>query len=493
MSSSATAVPATNPATLIFAGLGVAAVAAASWAYAHWGMPWEFLAGDEIEYAEVGRRLASGRGFTTGIIYPIEIGWGVDAEHPSLLRAPLWPALLSLVFRIAEPGPISVQLTSAAAFVAGAVVSFALATRLAGVAVGAVAGVAVATCPDVVLYALFGGTEALFGLWIVVCFALLATGAHGFWIGAVCGLAYLTRFNGGLLLPMACLLLLWRPNRWRAPTACALGFVAVAGIWWTRNALVTGDPFFSLYGITLYFTPDVIPLNGSLLNMIEPDLTSAAAMDPWQKFQRLLPHALIHWPLLTANALGLAGIALACARRDRQAWAFLGVSLATTVVIALVAVRGRYLIPFVPAMLALGAAAWWRYGGALRIPALALLLLMPLLPRLPNELRDTKLAHGFVDKLPGLGPIDPGAAPTFARCVEPHDLVIAFNAPAIHWRANSVTLHMTRTPEDFWYLVRNHPVTYVSLPENHAVVAQERFAETFVARPECGRGIFARR
>ncbi|MFP8878598.1 MAG: hypothetical protein VCE43_03585, partial [Myxococcota bacterium] len=79
--------------------LAVVVVAAAAWAFAHRHLPWTFLSGDEAEYAEIARRLADGRGFTTGIIYPIEIQWGVHERHPSLLRAPLWPLTLAAVFR----------------------------------------------------------------------------------------------------------------------------------------------------------------------------------------------------------------------------------------------------------------------------------------------------------------------------------------------------------------------------------------------------------
>ena len=52
--------------------LAVVLIGAAAWGISHRHLPWKFLSGDEPEYAEVARRLADGRGFTTGIM---SINW----------------------------------------------------------------------------------------------------------------------------------------------------------------------------------------------------------------------------------------------------------------------------------------------------------------------------------------------------------------------------------------------------------------------------------
>lgn len=482
--------------------LAVVVVAAAAWAFAHRHLPWTFLSGDEAEYAEIARRLADGRGFTTGIIYPIEIQWGVHERHPSLLRAPLWPLTLAAVFRWTGPEEAAALAATAVCHVVTAGLVYVLGLTLAGPLAGLAAGVAAATSPDVLLYAQLGASETLFGLLTVLFFVLVARRVDGFWIGLVCGLAYLTRYNGGLLLVAGGLLIalrhLTRPVRlpFGAIARLGLGFALVAGPWWLRNFIVTGDPFYSLYGVTLHFSPMLLPPSGSLIYMIEPDLTSSAAMDPLDKMRLLLPTALLHWPLWTGNAVACAGWWLGCIRRERLSLSLLGVAVVTTVVISTMALRGRYLIPFIPVMIGLGSAAWIRYGGRLRYPALALMLLVPLVPTFPKTLYDTRLAHEHLDQVrarvqSGEYVSDTRAA-KFARCLGDQPLVIAQNAAAVNWAADTVTLHMTRTDEDFWRLVADYPIEYVRLRRKHRLIENPRFVERFSGAPECGDVVYRR-
>ena len=72
----------------LWAAALVCAIAAIFWVWGHQDLPFLFLSGDERNYSEIGRRIATSRGFTTGVIYPIEVGWGVDHDHSSLLRPP---------------------------------------------------------------------------------------------------------------------------------------------------------------------------------------------------------------------------------------------------------------------------------------------------------------------------------------------------------------------------------------------------------------------
>lgn len=483
-----------------FASLAaVALTAAAAWWFAHRDVPWVFFTGDEVEYAEVARRLASGRGFTTGIIYPIEVQWGVHDHHPSLLRAPLWPLLEATVFLATGPGEVPVLATTMACHVATSMLVFALAGSLAGLPAGLVAGLAAATSPDVVGFAQVGASETFFGLWVALFFVAIARRVDGWWVGVVCGLAYLTRYNGGLLLVAGLLLQLRRPLPVAALLRCVAGFVAIAAPWWVRNFLVTGNPVYSLYSVTLYFTPDLIPPNASLIYMIEPDLASQAAMAPLEKLWVLLPDAIAHWPLASANLVACIGLLLGCARRDRGSLALFGVAAGTTVLISTMALRGRYLVPFVPAMIGLGTAGWLRFGGRLGPPAAALVLVVPLipgLPRVPAPLYDIALTHEFLaqtrDAVRSGARPDSDAADRFAACVTDHPMVIAHNAPPLNWAADTVAIHMTRTEADFWRLVDEHPIEYVRLRPDHHLNEAPRFLARFDAAPECGPGVYRR-
>ncbi len=480
----------------------VVLVAATAWGVTHRDLPWTFLSGDEAEYAEIARRLADGRGFTTGIIYPMEIEWGVHARHPSLYRAPMWPLTLAAVFRWTGPEAAAAIAAAAGCHMITSGLVYGLGLGLAGPWAGLAAGLAAATSPDVLLYAQLGASETLFGLFVALFFVLVARRVDAFWIGLTCGLAYLTRYNGGLLLVVAGMLIALRHGTRQLKLSfgpilrLGLGFALLAGPWWLRNFIVTGNPIYTLYEITLHFSPMMLPVNGSLIYMIEPDLTSPAAMDPFDKMRLLLPTAFAHWPLWTGNAVACAGWLLACIRRERLSLSLLGVTLVTTVVISTMALRGRYLIPFIPVMIGLGSAAWIRYGGQLRYPALAMMLLMPLVSPIPEALFDTRLAHQHLDQVRertggGESVLD-NMASDFARCLGNQPLVIAHNAPAVNWASNTVTLHMTRTDEDFWRLVGDYPVEYVRLRPKHHLRENSRFLKHFSSAPECGDGVYRR-
>lgn len=48
------------------------------WLAEHRAVPWALsVGGDEMEYADIARRIARGDGFTTSLIYPAELDYGV--------------------------------------------------------------------------------------------------------------------------------------------------------------------------------------------------------------------------------------------------------------------------------------------------------------------------------------------------------------------------------------------------------------------------------
>jgi 4-amino-4-deoxy-L-arabinose transferase-like glycosyltransferase len=239
-----------------------------TWVHAHSRVPWVLWGGDETEYADVARRLGRGEGFTTGIIYPAELlRWGADRAHPSVVRPPLWPVQLGIAFALAGPHDAVVHATTLLAYLAVVWATMALATLLAGPWAGALAGLATATSPPLLHLAVLATPEPGFALWIVLTFFLLARGAPPVQVGLLCGLAYLTRYNGIVLLPIAALLLLWRDRQVVSALACATGFVLVAMPWWARNVLVADNPFYSLYNITPYLALDVTSYTKMLIHI----------------------------------------------------------------------------------------------------------------------------------------------------------------------------------------------------------------------------------
>ncbi len=466
----------------------VLVVALGTWVHAHRRVPWVLWGGDETEYADIGRRLGRGEGFTTGIIYPAELlRWGADRAHPSVVRPPLWPLELGMAFALAGPGDAVVHATTLFAYLAVVGAATALATSLAGPWVGALAGLATAISPPVLYLAVLATPEPAFALWIGLTFLLLARAAHPVWIGLACGLTYLTRYNGIALLPVAALLVLWRNRRLAPALACATGFLLVALPWWVRNVLVAGNPFYSLYNLTPYVAPGVISYTKMLIHMLEPDFSSPAAINPWVKARQVLPELLRFWPPASANLVACIGVILAGLRRDRLALGWLALAAATTASIAFAFPRGRYFAPLVPVMIALGAAGWMRYGGRLRLPALVLLLLAPALPPLPPEASDLSVVRWFVAHAEGV------RRPTeWAPCLSGRPLVIAEDAPLVNWVSDTVAIWLPASEADLWRITERWPVGFLQVTSRRDVLTP-RVLQRFVARPECGPHLWQRR
>ena len=371
--------------------LAAAALGGASALYAQRGVAPAFRSGDALEYALMARRLAHGEGFTSGLVYPAELWLGAGAAHPAVKFPPLWPLALAGPFALfgADAGVAHALVVA----LVGALVAAcaALAASRGGVAAGAVAALAVASSPPTLLLAFDPVSETLFALAIALALLACARSAPAWLTGVACGLAYLTRYNGAVLLPAALALVYAGQRTPRALLACLAGFLAVAAPWWLRNLWVAGDPFYSLLNLNLWITPDPTPHGASLFFQQQPDLASRAAAEPLAKLARQLPVLIARLPFASVNLAAFAGLLLGCARRDRHCLAFAAVCAATLVVAAAALPLGRYLAPLFPAQLALGAAAWVRYGGRLRLPALALLLLAPALPSVPAELPDLAL------------------------------------------------------------------------------------------------------
>lgn len=209
--------------------LAVVIVASASWAVSHRELPWNLWSGDACEYAEMGRRLANGEGFTTGVIYPAELTFGSSADHPAVMRPPAWPVALALAFAIAGPEAEVAHWLTGAFFVATVALAALLGSAVAGPAAGLVAALTLATTPAFTGLASDAVSETPFAFFLTLAFWLVVTRKSALVVGVVCAGAYLTRYNGLLLLPVL-MALLWTRNT-RAPWLCAVGFAAVAGPW----------------------------------------------------------------------------------------------------------------------------------------------------------------------------------------------------------------------------------------------------------------------
>ena len=316
----------------------LAAIFAASlWLGIQQEIPFRYASNDAAEYADVARRLARGDGFTTSLIYPAELEFGVHREHPALVRPPLWPSLLAAAFMVFGPGEWAIQVVLLGLYVLSVVLAGLLGQRLAGLGAGIAAASAVAVAPDTLALSLVGMTETLYGVCILLVLWLLARGSHPVWVGVGCAALYLTRYNGIVLLPFALLYLVLSDSESRARRVsyCLLGFVLLASPWWVRNTLVTGEPFFTYYQWAIYFPVTGRTYTTILLHLINPTPDSPLAMDPLEKVRILLPLMVLNWPLAAANFSACVGLGIACVNRNALGISFAGLAVATTVGLSL--------------------------------------------------------------------------------------------------------------------------------------------------------------
>jgi hypothetical protein len=237
-------------------------------------------------------------------------------------------------------------------------------------------------------------------------------------------------------------------------------------------------------------------VNTSLWYALDPSTDHPAAMAPLRKLWQLLPPLLARFPLASANMAALVGALLAAVRRDRLGLGFAVIAVATTALMAMTLPNGRYLIPFVPVMVALGAAAWWRCAPIWRVPALVLLLVLPMLPPFPPETQDLELyrrvvrmGQAFDGEIPTELLAGAPSPKTLARCLEGRPVVLAQDAPQLSWRTDVIAIDLPSSRKDFWRIVNEYPVRFAQI-RRYPRVSRKEFEEHFEARPDCAPDLY---
>ncbi len=237
----------------LLGGLAVALLVGAGWTATHPARPLE-PTGDLYTHLMVARHLTRGEGFVTDIAYPLAFAWPFARRLPQPLihRAPGYALLLA--------GPVAAVGGDPDRSIAAArILQLGILTGLLWL--GSSAWLARGRPGAAVGWALLLAAHPLA--------AYAIDWGHDEWPAALVLLAVWLRHRDGarspaagdgLLLGALALLrpeLLWLPILWwllrgpvrpprRAVLVCSLAFVLVAGPWAVRNALLTGDPLFSL-------------------------------------------------------------------------------------------------------------------------------------------------------------------------------------------------------------------------------------------------------
>lgn len=191
-------------------------------------------AGDRYFYVEGAKLLASGHGFVHPFLWEVAQIDAASAAHP-----PLWMLVLTPLAKVGLLGYDAARVAGALAGAGVVAVAGLIGRQVAGPRAGLLTAGAAAVYPAWVVGDTSGMSEALYLLLVAtVVFAVLRGPAS--WrgaavVGALVGLAALTRTEGLFLLPFVVWPLLWR--RWASLAAATLATVLIVAPWTLRNVV----------------------------------------------------------------------------------------------------------------------------------------------------------------------------------------------------------------------------------------------------------------
>lgn len=236
---------------------------------------------DALDFAQIGRNLAEGRGFSTSLIRPLTLPLGADLLHqPDTTHGPLYPFCLALGFGIFGVKDSTVSLVSGVFFLLTIPLVYLLGCRVGNRTVGRLAAIVFAANALNLEYAVSGLhislyiflTTALFlTLHRLASFAYdpdtsrdvgLPKGTYAL-AGLLTGLLYLTDPVFFWLIPVAffVVVVLPHPKRGVGIALFVLPLLLTAGMWMLRNGMVADNPFFGTRGSEVWMNTPIYPGN----------------------------------------------------------------------------------------------------------------------------------------------------------------------------------------------------------------------------------------
>jgi len=199
--------------------------------------------GDELYYSLLSKVISSGHGF----VNPGDL-LTKGQSVPTAERPPLYPVLLAGLGKLGGTSVDAQRLLGAVTGGGTIVVAGLLGRRLASPRVGLIAAAVTAAYPTMIAADGALMTESLFGLLaglsLLAAYRLVEAPGIGraVVLGALLGLAGLTRGEAFILLPLLLIPLVRRPGGLRAALVVCLAFVVVLAPWTIRNWSVFDRP-----------------------------------------------------------------------------------------------------------------------------------------------------------------------------------------------------------------------------------------------------------
>jgi len=359
---------------------------------------------DALDYAQLGRNLASGRGFVTYILRPLALGNTTNPlRAPDVTHGPLYPLALAIAFGAGGAKDAVVAWVSGLFYLLTVPVVYRLGMRAFNRTVGFVAA-AVFACNAVVLGYAVSGLPITLTLFLTTSLLLAIYNLAARHValqmgqtppfpkgrlvltGVLAGALYLTDPQFFWVLPVIVGAVLWlnRVQRLQALVWFGVPLLLVAGPWMLRNALLTGNPVFGLRGMEVWMNTRSYP-GFDAYRMLPGDLIPGAHLlrEILKKMVLTVAQVLQSFPNTTTSwalAFFIPSLFLrfpnpaAMRMRAVLVFCFLGLFLGSLIF----TLNLGLFLAFVPAMLVMAAALLVNLvqGMQLRAPSLAALVLL---------------------------------------------------------------------------------------------------------------------
>ena len=211
---------------------------------------------DTYDYAQMGRQVYRGEGFTSLQTFPYVLGFlaehGISSEPPwpNTTRFPLMSVLHAISFSAVGPSDFGIALTGGVLQILCACAAFLLGERLFGRVAGLVAAILIGTDATQLRYSISGLLEPGAAFFLVTTALALAwlldrpeSRPAALVLGACLGLSFLQRYDLLAITPAAALVLVVaRPTRRFATLSfVAIGFLVPTLPWFGRNLVSFGS------------------------------------------------------------------------------------------------------------------------------------------------------------------------------------------------------------------------------------------------------------
>ncbi len=238
---------------------------------------------DALDFAQIGRNLVEGRGFTTSIIRPLTLPYGTDLLHqPDTTHGPLYPFCLALGFGVFGVKDSIVSLVSGTFYLLTIPLVYLLGCRVGNRPAGRLAAIVFTANALNLEYAVSGLHISLYIFLTTALFLTLhrlATFAYDpdkprdaalpkgqlALSGLLTGLLYLTDPVLFWVIPVVffVVVILPSPKRGIGVTLFMLPLLATAGLWMVRNGIVCDNPFFGTRGSEIWMNTPIYPGNAA--------------------------------------------------------------------------------------------------------------------------------------------------------------------------------------------------------------------------------------